>query len=123
MLERRSEDLPPESPDGLTQALDDLASIAERASEEQQLLAARARAMSEQRRRGESCTAILGNEGHQPILALLGTNLARLTHTSSRFRLAVATSLAKEGHSTRQIASRLGVTHQRVSAMLNRARS
>ena len=109
--------------DRLTAALDHLADSAEKTSAEQQVIADSARAMSEERRRGRAWGAILASEGQPPILALLGSSLRRLTQTSARVRTAVAATLVKEGHSTRQIASYLGVTHQRVSAMLNRPKS
>jgi hypothetical protein len=109
--------------DRLTAALDHLADSAEKTSAEQQVIADSARAMSEERRRGRSWGAILAGEGQPPVVALLGASLRRLTQTSGRVRTAVAAALLKEGLSTRQIASYLGVTHQRVSAMLNRPRS
>jgi Homeodomain-like domain len=109
--------------DSLTVALDHLAENAERTSAEQQLIADSARAMTEEHRRGRSWAAILAGEGQPSVLALLGTSLRRLSQTSSRVRAAVAAALVKEGLSTRQIAAHLGVTHQRISAMLNRHKS
>jgi len=115
-------DLDPMGGDGdsLTAALDDLAEKAERTSAEQQLIADSARAMTAEYRRGRSWAAILGGEGQPSVLTLLGSSLRRLSQTSSRVRAAVASALVKEGLSTRQIAAHLGVTHQRISAMLNR---
>ncbi len=109
--------------DRLIAALDRLADSAEKTCAEQQVIADSARTMSEQRRRGRSWSAILAGEGQPTVLALLGSSLRRLTQTSSRVRTAVAAALVKEGLSTRQVASHLGVTHQRVSAMLNRPKS
>jgi hypothetical protein len=119
-------ELPPEAGrdgrDELTDALDNLAETAERTSLEQRRLAESARAMSEERRRGSSWAVVLAGEGYPSALALLASSLHRLKETSSNFRTAVATALAREGLSTRQIATRLGVTHQRVSAMLSRGK-
>jgi hypothetical protein len=109
--------------DSLAAALDDLAEDAERTSAEQQLIADSARAMSAEHRRGRSWAAILGGEGQPSVLALLGSSLRRLSETSSRVRAAVASALVKEGLSTRQIAAHLGVSHQRISAMVNRNKS
>jgi hypothetical protein len=109
-----------EDEDRLAAALDDLAVSAERTSAEQQVIADSARAMSEERRRGRPWAAILAGEGQPSVVGLLGSSLRRLSQTSSRVRTAVASALAKEGLSTRQIAAHLDVTHQRVSAMLNR---
>jgi hypothetical protein len=109
--------------DSLGAALDHLAESAERTSAEQQLIADSARAMTEEHRRGRSWAAILSGEGQPSVLGLLGSSLRRMSETSSRVRAAVASALVKEGLSTRQIAAHLGVTHQRISAMLNRNRS
>jgi hypothetical protein len=112
----------PVSPDDdrLVVALENLAESAEKTSAEQQVIADSARAMTEERRRGRPWAAIIAGEGRPSVLALLGSSLRRLSQASSRVRTGVATALAKEGLSTRQIATHLGVTHQRVSAMLNR---
>lgn len=126
MIETRPEnsDGPrPEKSDGLTDALEDLAISAERTSAEQQELADSARAMSRQRQSGRSWAAILDSNSHAPALSLLASSLRRLAETSSRFRSAIAAALSTEGLSTRQIASRLGVTHQRVSAILSRSKT
>jgi hypothetical protein len=109
--------------DRLAEALEDLAVTAERTAAEQLQLARSARRLSEERRRGWSWAAILAAESHPSVLHLLGSSLHRVGMSSSRFRRAVAAALASEGHSTRQIASRLGVSHQRVSAMLSRSKS
>jgi DNA-binding NarL/FixJ family response regulator len=126
MIETRpdnSDGLQPEKSDGLTDALEDLATSAERTSAEQQELADSARAMSRQRQSGRSWAAILDSDTHSSVLTLLGSSLRRLGQTSSRFRNAIAAALSAEGLSTRQIAARLGVTHQRVSAMLSRSKT
>jgi hypothetical protein len=109
--------------DRLTAALDHLADSAEKTCAEQQVIADSARAMTEERRRGRSWSAILAGDGQPAVVTLLGLSLRRLSRTSSRVRTAVAAALVKEGLSTRQIASHLGVTHQRVSAMLNHPES
>jgi hypothetical protein len=104
----------------LAAALEHLAASAERTSAEQQLIADSARAMTEEHRRGRSWAAILGGEGQPSVLTLLGSSLRRLSETSGRVRTAVASALVQEGLSTREIAAHLGVTHQRISAMVNR---
>jgi hypothetical protein len=117
-----AERVPPDE-DRLTTALRHLAESAEKTSAEQRVIADSARTMTEERRRGRSWAAILAGEGEPSILTLLGSSLRRLSQTSSRVRIGVAAALAKEGLSTRQIATHLGVTHQRVSAMLHRPKS
>jgi DNA-binding transcriptional regulator LsrR (DeoR family) len=110
----------PAGSDGLSAVLDQLAESAETTSAEHRMIAASARALSEEHRAGRSWAAILAGGGQPALLVLLGSSLQRLSQTSSRVRTAVAAALMEEGLSTREIAAHLGVTHQRVSAMLNR---
>ena len=101
-------------------ALDQLAEAADETALDQQRLARRARAMIRQRRLGWSWSQILERE-HQPgLLMLLGRSARRLHEVSGQFRPALAKALGEEGLSTRQVATMLGVTHQRISAMLHR---
>jgi hypothetical protein len=54
------------------------------------------------------------------VLDLLAASGERLTSASAELRRAWAAALAQQGLSRRQIAEHLGVTHQRVSALLVR---
>jgi transcriptional regulator of aromatic amino acid metabolism len=110
----------PQGPDEMSVALGALAASAEQTAIEQRQVAASARVLRRQREEGRSWSSILAQGEHPSLVHLLSASLRRLTETSGRFRAAVAIALAREGLSTRQIASRLGVTHQRVSAMLSR---
>ena len=93
---------------------------AEQTALEQQRVAASARALRQQAR--ERPWSMVFDRSDQPLLHLMGGSVRRLGETNSRFRAALARALAIEGLSTRQIAARLGVTHQRISAMLGRAK-
>ncbi|MGH9024175.1 MAG: hypothetical protein ACRDV9_13925 [Acidimicrobiia bacterium] len=104
----------------LTRSLDEVAEAAEETALEQTRLARRARSMSRQRRLGRSWAEILQRERQPGILALLARGARRLQDVSGRFRYALGKALIEEGLSTRQVAKEFGVTHQRISAMLNR---
>jgi hypothetical protein len=103
-------------------AMEGLEAGAEQAAIEQQQLARTIRTMLRERGRGRSWSAIFDRETSPSALSLLASSLRRLTELSRGFRAALAGALRSEGLSTRQIASRLDVTHQRVSAMLKSQR-
>lgn len=102
----------------MTGALEELARAADETARDQQRLARRARDMVYQRVRGRPWSQILEIERQPGALELLGASTRRLASMSGRFRRALGRALTAEGRSTRQIAKDLGVTHQRVSAML-----
>ena len=102
----------------MTTPLEDVAEAADQVADEQRRVARQARTMQRQRERGWSWERILDRGAAPGILAILrssargvGEALGLLSHT-------LAKGLASEGASRRGIAARLGVTHQRVSAML-----
>jgi len=100
-----------------------LTAVAEAADEvalDQQRLARRARSMKRQNQLGWSWSQILQRERQPGLLVLLNRSARRLHEVSSRFRPALGQVLIHEGLSTRQLAKMFGVTHQRISAMLNR---
>lgn len=100
--------------------LDHLADAADAVATDQRDLARKARTAGRRRRQGWSLSRILDQESKPGMLALLARSARRLTDASGFFRKAVADGLAEEGLSTRAIAHRLGVSHQRVSAMRTR---
>lgn len=102
----------------MTGALEELALAADETARDQQRLARRARDMVRQRSRGRAWSSILKTEKQPGALELLGASTRRLASIGGRFRRALSRTLTAEGRSTRQIANDLGVTHQRVSAML-----
>lgn len=102
----------------MTGALEELADAADETAREQQRLARRARRMVRQRQSGWAWSAVLERERKPGAIELLTASARRLVESSGRFRHALGRALAAEGLSIRQIARHLGVTHQRISAML-----
>lgn len=109
---------PPGAAQPVTSALEELARAADETAREQHRLARRARDMARQRGRGRAWSSILESEKHPGALEMLGASARRLASVGGQFRLALGRALTAEGRTTRQIAKELGVTHQRVSAML-----
>jgi len=103
----------------MTDPLVELADAAEDTARDQQLLAGKARTMAQQRQRGWSWSKVFERESQPGLIELLARSTRGLVSASRAFRRALARSFADEGASTRQIAQRLGVTHQRISTVLN----
>lgn len=101
----------------MTNVLEQVADDADQVADDQRKVARRARAMQRQRDRGWSWQRILERDGAD-VLGLLRHGAKRLTSATGHLGAVLARGLAAEGESRRRIASRLGVTHQRVSALL-----
>jgi len=99
-------------------ALEEVAAAADEVAADQRQVARRARAMLRQRERGWSWASILDREPMPRLLELLRRSGRRLSGATARLGRTLAIGLGEEGESRRQVARRLGVTHQRVSAML-----
>lgn len=106
----------------MTAALEELAAAADEVADDQRRVARRARAMQRQRDRGRSWADILDGESEPRLLGLLRGSTRRLADSTARLAQTLAHGLVREGESRRQIARRLGVTHQRISAMLTQGR-
>jgi DNA invertase Pin-like site-specific DNA recombinase len=107
----------------MTGALEQVATTAESIAHEQLEVAAQARSIEHLRKRGWSWTQIFSHQESPFVLDLLrssGRKIAELTRLVSRL---VAEGMSVEGHSRREIARQLGVTHQRVSTILKRSHS
>lgn len=112
-----------EDRDPVAAALESAADAAEASAREQQRAVGVARDAAQARRRddwpvdGPKLTGAL-----RLVLELLGDSAERLAAVVGGIRRAWAASLAEQGASIRQIGARLGVSHQRVSALLSRHR-
>jgi len=100
-------------------ALENVAAAADEVADDQRRIARRARAMQRQRDGGWSWGKILDREAAPTLLELLRHSGRRLTVVTGRIARTLASGLMAEGESSRQVGRRLGVTHQRVLAMLN----
>lgn len=102
-------------------ALDNLAAAADEVANDQRQVARAARAMRRQRSQGLTWSTILDRPPGSSMLPLLARSLGRAVDAAGAFRRSVVEGLAAEGLSRRQIARLLGVTHQRVSALLRQS--
>jgi transcriptional regulator with XRE-family HTH domain len=102
----------------MSSALDEVAVVADKVADDQRRVARRARTMQRQRAMGWSWAKILDAEDGPPLVDVLRRSGRRLAEATGRLAQALAAGLTAEGESHRQVARRLGVTHQRISAML-----
>ena len=100
--------------------LEEVASTAEEVVAEQQEVAERARHLKQERVRHSSWVEAWDRQPAPGLLARLRAGSRRLAETTSRLSRAAARGMADEGASRRAIARRLGVSHQRVTSLLNR---
>lgn len=98
-------------------SLEEVAAAAEAAAADERDLARRARAMQRQRDRGRSWLQVFESGSMTVDVARRGARRAGNVATS--LAGAIVRGLSSEGLSRRKIAQRLGVSHQRVTAMLN----
>src|SRR5581483_1130125 len=104
--------------EAMDSVLEEVAAAADEVADDQRRVARRARAMQRQRDRGWPWTAILDREPVPGMIELLRRSGRRLSGATARLGRALARGLSEEGESRRQVGRRIGVTHQRVSAML-----
>jgi len=102
-------------------ALEEVAKTADDAADAERAIARHARRIDEQRQQGHRWTSILERDGAE-IFDLLRRGARLAIDALSAFSSLVAEELSQEGASRRQIARLIGVTHQRVSAIIGRTR-
>jgi hypothetical protein len=102
--------------------LDEVATAAEEVADDQRRIAQQAREMRSQRDRGWSWSRILEQQPAPGIFELVRRSRSRMTAAVTALARGLAGGLAAEGATRRQIARHLGVSHQRVTAILNRGR-
>lgn len=108
--------------------LDEVADAADAIARDQKQVARKVRRMQRRRDIGWSWHRVLeadenGDADEPSTAALLARSSDRLGDAVRAFRKVVATGLIDEGRTIRQIAKRFGVSHQRLSALLNHTNS
>lgn len=103
-------------------ALEEVATAADEVADDQRQVARTVRAMQRRRDRGWSWARILERQEGPSALEMLRRSSQRASAAVSGLAGALALGLVSEGVSLRGAASRLGVSHQRVSAMLGSSR-
>jgi len=106
--------------DTVDDVLEEVASTAEEVVAEQQEVAQRARHLKQERVRHSSWVEAWDRQPAPSLLERMRAVTRRLAETTSRLSRATARQMAQEGASRRAIARRLGVSHQRVTTLLNR---
>lgn len=106
----------------MNSALEDVAVAAEQVADEQRSIADLARTLHRRRAEGWSWARILDEEDAAGLVDLLRRSARRIGDATAAFTRSLAVELHAEGASHRSIARRLGVSHQRVSAMIDQQR-
>ena len=106
-----------------TTPLEELAVAADAVADDQRQVADTARELAARRKAGWSWSRILESEEGPQLVELVRRSVHRLREASGRLTSVLAAELSNEGRSRREIARWLGVSHQRVSALVERTRS
>ena len=103
----------------MDEVLDSVADASDQVASDQRQVAREARTMRDQRRRGLSWASIFDRQRAPGPLGRIRRSRQALTEASARLSREAAEGMAAEGESHRAIARRLGVSHQRVTTILN----
>jgi hypothetical protein len=104
----------------MSSTLDRLADAADEVASDQRAAARHLRTVKRQRDRGLTWGQVLDRRAAGEALALMRRSAIRIAGALRTLSQTIARGLAAEGESRRRIASRLGVTHQRITAMLRK---
>jgi hypothetical protein len=111
--------MPEERGDHVVTALDALVEAVEQNVGDERQLVRKVSGLREARTTGTPVTHALGEERPPGTMELLGRVLSRLMEASGSTRRALARAMRTEGTSIPAIARLFGVTHQRISNILN----
>jgi hypothetical protein len=107
-------------PARMSNALERVADTADEIATDQRAVARHVRTVQRQRDRGMTWGQVLERGAAGEALALLRKNATRVAGALRTLSQTIVRGLASEGESRRKIAARLGVTHQRITAMLRK---
>ena len=108
--------------DDVSPALDAVMAALEANRDDERLLVRRVRDLREARATGLPWRDVLARERHPGVFELVGRIQTRFTTGTGALRRALARELRAEGAPITAIAERFGVSHQRVSRLLKRAK-
>ncbi len=103
--------------DELVLALDGVIGALADACQERSVVSERATAIRNHRRQGKSVSQLAGTDEGGIVVQISGL-LSRLNSATTRLRRAQARAMRSEGATTERIADVLGVSRQRISALL-----
>ena len=102
----------------MARALEEFATEVDAVADEQHQIARDARRLHQEHERGQSMSELLGSADAGQMLKLVRSSGRRLASATGNLMRALARELSKEGLSHRKIGRLLGVTHQRVTTIL-----
>lgn len=106
--------------DPAADALEHVAAAANEVADDQRRIARDARSLARRHRQGRTWTQLLEDGTAVGLVRLLRDSATLLVATARRFQTGLARALAREGLRTREIGSRFGVSHQRISSLMSR---
>ena len=107
-----------EHDDPALEALTTLSEVASASADELNIVGGELSSMEQRRRRGWSWRRILSSGASASLLSDVARIVATLGGASGAFRRTVTQALQKEGMQIKDIASLLGVSRQRISAVI-----
>jgi transcriptional regulator with XRE-family HTH domain len=105
--------------DAALTTVEHVADTLDAAANDTRAAARRLRRVRTARRNGRRWRDILGDSTARELLDLLGSTSRRLTEATTGVRRAMARALLADGLRVRQIAELIGVSHQRISQVIN----
>ena len=112
-----------EDGDPIAGALQVVAAVGDETATSAQELAKQSRAASDERANGATAAELMSSGRPQEILSLGEKMSKRLLAAGSGLRRALVKGLTKEGWGVGRISKLFGVSHQRISALLDRKRA
>lgn len=105
--------------DAVAATLDEVADELDRSARDTSAVARRVRRLRRARAKGRSPRELFEAEPARSLLGRLASGSARLAAATGLLRRTVARALFEDGLRVGEIAQRLGVSHQRVSKLIN----